>query len=238
MTRNKWNVIVDVLAFVAMVGLASTGLMLAYRLPPGYHQKGILGMGRHGWGDIHLYFAFALMGLSILHLVLHWGWMLRSIGKIALIVLAVAAVAATVSPWCLPLSDVRSGGCGEGRQRGKQAVGACSEGEGADCSSCAEKDASTGKGKDSPGKGQGQGKGNGRGGSQMLHGRTTLAEAAGAAGVPVSVLLKELGLPVDTPPSDELRAHGFRQEKMSEARAAIERLKMSTKATTPTKETK
>ena len=81
MTRNKWNVLVDTLAYVAMVGLAATGLALAYRLPPGFHKQGLLGMGRHGWGDIHFYISIGLMALAVLHLVLHWGWMMRSIGK-------------------------------------------------------------------------------------------------------------------------------------------------------------
>ena len=31
-----------------------------------------LGWDRHDWGDIHLYLAFALLGLLAVHLILHW----------------------------------------------------------------------------------------------------------------------------------------------------------------------
>ncbi len=62
------------LAFCLMVG---TGLLLAYRLPPGSRGgRGLrfFDLDRHTWGDIHLWISFAAMVLVVLHLVLNWNW--------------------------------------------------------------------------------------------------------------------------------------------------------------------
>lgn len=62
------------LVFCAMAG---TGLLLAYRLPPGSRGgRGLsaLGWGRHDWGDLHTWISYAFLALILVHMALHWRW--------------------------------------------------------------------------------------------------------------------------------------------------------------------
>jgi hypothetical protein len=57
--------------------LSGTGLMLAYRLPPGSRGGrglSVLGWSRHDWGDLHKWLSFAFLALVVLHMILHWRW--------------------------------------------------------------------------------------------------------------------------------------------------------------------
>lgn len=89
MKRIHLNFAIDSLAFVAMLLLCSTGLVLAHQLPPGSGSpqgRGIghgaaektvtflWGLSRHEWGDIHYWIAYVLLCLVALHVVLHWKW--------------------------------------------------------------------------------------------------------------------------------------------------------------------
>lgn len=58
--------------------LASTGLILAFRLPPGSAGgRGftLLGWGRHDWGDFHTWLAYAAVALVAAHLLIHTRWL-------------------------------------------------------------------------------------------------------------------------------------------------------------------
>lgn len=83
------NAIIDAVAMVGFMGLASTGLILRYQLPPG--SGGMVGRGlgkgsmnrplellwgltRHEWGDYHYWIALGLLAVLSLHLFLHWNW--------------------------------------------------------------------------------------------------------------------------------------------------------------------
>ncbi len=89
MSKNKLNLLVDVLGYLCMVALSSVGLILLYRLPPGTGGRGsgepaltLLGLGRHDWGDIHFYIAIALVLLVIIHVALHWKWVKNTLGSL------------------------------------------------------------------------------------------------------------------------------------------------------------
>jgi hypothetical protein len=63
--------------------LLGTGLILAFRLPPG--SRGgqglrLLGWGRHDWGDLHTWLAYAGLALVVGHLAIHarWLWIVAS----------------------------------------------------------------------------------------------------------------------------------------------------------------
>lgn len=63
--------------WLVLCGLAGTGLLLSFRLPPGSRGgRGLsaLGWGRHDWGDLHTWLAYGFLALMVLHLVLHWRW--------------------------------------------------------------------------------------------------------------------------------------------------------------------
>jgi len=81
MNKSKANFIIDVLMFIAMMAMAGQGLLLAYVLVHGREvpeKYGInadlylFGLDRQAWGDIHLVLGFVLLGLLVVHIVLHW----------------------------------------------------------------------------------------------------------------------------------------------------------------------
>lgn len=81
MDKLKLNFIIDALMFLCLMAMAGLGFLMKYTLPPGralwakYGRNldlSWLGWNRHDWGDIHLYLAFALLALLVIHLILHW----------------------------------------------------------------------------------------------------------------------------------------------------------------------
>jgi hypothetical protein len=60
--------------FCAMAG---TGLLLAWRLPPGSQGgRGLAawGLSRHEWGTWHTWLSYAFLFLILIHIGLHWRW--------------------------------------------------------------------------------------------------------------------------------------------------------------------
>jgi hypothetical protein len=88
MRRATVNFIVDLAGFGVLLCLAGTGVILHFVLPSGTgglgrelhggrgreHIRELLGMGRHDWGDIHLWLGIIFIALMVAHLVLHWKW--------------------------------------------------------------------------------------------------------------------------------------------------------------------
>ena len=88
MKRSSLNFIIDLAALLNLLGLASTGFIMKYILPPGTggrgrrlhggiggeHIKELWSMSRHEWGSIHFYLALLFVILMVLHIILHWGW--------------------------------------------------------------------------------------------------------------------------------------------------------------------
>jgi len=86
--RKSLNFIIELVSFVNLLGLASTGFIIKYVLPPGTggrgrqlhpgngreHIKQLWSMTRHEWGDIHFYLAVIFVSLMAVHLILHWNW--------------------------------------------------------------------------------------------------------------------------------------------------------------------
>lgn len=81
MTKAQWNFYIDILMFLCMAAISGIGFLMKYVLLPGkeawamYGKKvelSWLGLDRHAWGAIHLYLAFLLLGLLVLHIILHW----------------------------------------------------------------------------------------------------------------------------------------------------------------------
>jgi len=254
--KNKLHLLVDVLAYLVMLGLASSGLVLAFVLPPGtggrhggHKALTMLGRSRHEWGDIHWYLAIALLVLVAIHVVLHWKWVTNSIGAllrgrgerkagaglggaVLLAALGVATVGLLAAPWLLPVKEQDSGGHGGGHRGGRGK----SRADEPACDTCAADSPSAGKAARTataaePAPSHGHGKRGGHGDhNHTIRGRTTLAEAAQAAGVSVDRLLAELKLPAGTKPDERLghlrQAHGF---SMEDVRATIARLAKAAK---------
>lgn len=79
--RAKQNFVIDAIMFLNMMALTGTGFLTRYVLLSGqaarsvYGQKvqmSMLGLGKETWKDIHLYLGLLLLGLLVLHIMLHW----------------------------------------------------------------------------------------------------------------------------------------------------------------------
>jgi hypothetical protein len=80
MKKSLLLTIVDAAAFVALTLLAATGALIHSVLPPGSgHFQTIWRLDRHDWGEIHFSIALTFLCLMLLHLILHWSWIVHSI---------------------------------------------------------------------------------------------------------------------------------------------------------------
>jgi hypothetical protein len=69
--------VLNALLWLVFCAMAGTGLLLAFRLPPGSRGgRGLtaLGMSRHEWGDIHTWLSYGFLALVLIHMALHWRW--------------------------------------------------------------------------------------------------------------------------------------------------------------------
>lgn len=123
MNKGKWITLIDVLAFTGLALLVSTGILMEYLLPPGSGRWAtIWGMDRHGWGDIHFWVACVFFSILVLHLLLHWRFIVsrfrgpadrRSRSRVALGLLGLIALILTAAaPLLSPIEKDASGGGG------------------------------------------------------------------------------------------------------------------------------
>ena len=80
--RNALNYWIDLAMFLLMIGIAFIGILLGFVIPKGERfsdkAKSFWGIGRHDWGDIHLWLSLTFVVLLIVHLWLHWGWIVAT----------------------------------------------------------------------------------------------------------------------------------------------------------------
>ena len=103
MNKSNLNFVIDSVAFFLFLLLASTGILIFLVLPPGSGNLTIWGMNRHGWGDIHFWAAMGFLLAMIIHLIMHWSWIVAKIKGRAgkqmsrkRIIISIIAVALTV----------------------------------------------------------------------------------------------------------------------------------------------
>ena len=110
----------DILMFVTMCFLTGTGLLLHFRLIPGFmggHGLTLLGLSRHGWGTYHLWAAYGLLFLVITHLILNFAfiknciaarrtWLVIVLGLAGLLIISVFLL--------LPIQRRNNGGSEQG----------------------------------------------------------------------------------------------------------------------------
>ena len=110
----KSRFLVDLVAFICFVFLTSTGVIMAFLLPPGSGKHStIWNMDRHQWGDIHFWLAVVFLTILAFHLFMHWKWiwvvwkgraegghrnriLLGFVGLLAIITLSVAPIITSV----------------------------------------------------------------------------------------------------------------------------------------------
>jgi len=82
MNRTIANIIIDIVAAFLFLGMILTGYLLRFPLPPGSNKTlSLWGYSRHQWGDIHFWISLGLLVVLVIHLVLHWNWIVTVIGK-------------------------------------------------------------------------------------------------------------------------------------------------------------
>ncbi len=75
MKRGPLNFLVDLVLAGLFVTLLATGYVMKFVLPPGTHPfLRLWGLNRHGWGDVHFWVSVSLVGILLVHLGLHWQW--------------------------------------------------------------------------------------------------------------------------------------------------------------------
>ncbi|GAB4240357.1 MAG: hypothetical protein OHK005_02480 [Candidatus Methylacidiphilales bacterium] len=70
--------LLNLILWLSFCVMAGTGLLLAFRLPPGSRGgRGLqaMGLGRHDWAEIHTWVSYVFIVGIILHLILHWRWL-------------------------------------------------------------------------------------------------------------------------------------------------------------------
>lgn len=81
MNKSKTNFAIDGLLFLGMMFLTGTGYVRKYILLSGSASREafgkktdmlLMGIDRDGWSTIHLYTAYFILLLLLLHIVLHW----------------------------------------------------------------------------------------------------------------------------------------------------------------------
>jgi hypothetical protein len=82
MNRTAINLAVDLVVAALFLALIATGFILGFALPPGTNKSLCLwGLSRHQFGNIHLWISFAFLGVVLLHVCLHWSWVVAVVGK-------------------------------------------------------------------------------------------------------------------------------------------------------------
>lgn len=82
MNRTIANIIIDIIAAFLFLGMIATGYLLRFPLPPGSNKTlSLWGYTRHQWGDVHFWISLGLLLALLVHLVLHWNWIVTVIGK-------------------------------------------------------------------------------------------------------------------------------------------------------------
>ena len=62
--------------------MIATGIILRFALPPGTNRLlALWGLTRHQWGDLHFWLALAALGVVIIHLILHWTWVVSVVRR-------------------------------------------------------------------------------------------------------------------------------------------------------------
>jgi len=70
--------LINLLLYLSLCGLAGTGALLAWKLPPGSRGGGgrrVLEMSRHEWGELHFWLGVVFVVATVAHLILNWAWL-------------------------------------------------------------------------------------------------------------------------------------------------------------------
>ncbi|MCC5838615.1 MAG: DUF4405 domain-containing protein [Opitutales bacterium] len=82
MNRSLLNLIIDLLAATCLLAMAATGYVLRFPLPPSTNRTHELwSLSRHEWGAIHSWASLGLLAVLVVHVALHWQWIVTMISR-------------------------------------------------------------------------------------------------------------------------------------------------------------
>lgn len=82
MKRTSINLLIDFLATTLLVGMVATGYILFFTLPPGTNKSlSLWSLTRHQWGQVHSWISLGLLLVLLLHLALHWEWVVATVAQ-------------------------------------------------------------------------------------------------------------------------------------------------------------
>lgn len=90
LNKSLLNLCIDLALLLLFLIITGTGILVKYVLVPGYLRNEMYGrrsdllfwgMNRHEWGDVHLVLAFSFIILLLIHLLLHWKWLVCMYNK-------------------------------------------------------------------------------------------------------------------------------------------------------------
>ena len=82
MKRTALNLLIDALAALFFLGMIATGYVLRFPLPPGTNKSlSLWGLSRHQWGGVHFWISLGLLAVLLIHLALHWQWVVTVVGR-------------------------------------------------------------------------------------------------------------------------------------------------------------
>jgi hypothetical protein len=126
MKSNTLRKYVDLLLFFVACFLTGTGLLIHYRLLPGFrggHGMTFLGLSRHQWGDYHLWAAYALIALTLIHLIVNYAFIKCVIAarrNWLVVLLGLAGLAIVLLFLLIPIEKSATSGGQGGQNAGKQ----------------------------------------------------------------------------------------------------------------------
>ena len=114
--------------YLALCFVTGSGLLIGYRLAPcsrgGSHGCTLLGLDRHGWGTWHLWAAYLMLVLLVVHLVLNYSFIRNVVAvKSRAILMALTLAGAAIVVWfAVAPVTVEEGGrtCGSSCESGEE----------------------------------------------------------------------------------------------------------------------
>ncbi|MEM4703412.1 MAG: DUF4405 domain-containing protein [Candidatus Pacearchaeota archaeon] len=79
MEKAKLNYIIDFLMVISFIVTSITALIIFFFLPSGIPRAGhqiFLGTTKRAWSSIHNWSGIIFIILVIIHLILHWNWII------------------------------------------------------------------------------------------------------------------------------------------------------------------
>ncbi|MFA6089214.1 MAG: DUF4405 domain-containing protein [Candidatus Woesearchaeota archaeon] len=79
MDKPKINYVIDMFLVISFVITAITGIIIFIFLPGGVRQgsyQEFLGITKSLWSGVHDYAGLTMIVLSLIHLILHWNWII------------------------------------------------------------------------------------------------------------------------------------------------------------------